>query len=261
MTIASALLIPFAYKHFKKNQASDFKLLLLSAFFGTNLNLTLFFYGLEYSQAINGSVILATTPILTLIFAHIYLREKFTAKLVLGAVLALLGVIIIIGIPVFTFDTKSAIGNLSLLASAFAWVGHEIFSKKALEKYHYTVVAFYTTFIGATVFFPLMLLELINSPTWYQNVSTRGFLGLVYGMLFASFIGYTAWQKGLAQTTATLASFVFYLLPITGIIFSIILLGESFNTMLLMGTILVVLGIILAETHRKTHPLHNHTHS
>ncbi len=256
MAAASTLLIPFAYKHIKKVERADFKLLFLSALFGTNLNLAFFFFGLEYSQAINGSVILATTPILTLIFAHIYLREKFTLKLACGAVLSLLGVITIIGIPAFDMDIKSTLGNLSLLASALAWVGHEIFSKKALKKYHYTAVAFYTTFIGATVFFPLMLLELMDNPTWYQGVSTNGLLGLIYGMVFASFIAYTAWQKGLAQTTATLASFVFYLLPITGIIFSIILLHESFNPMSIAGTVLVFLGVVLAETHRKLHPLH-----
>lgn len=260
MTVASTLLLPFVYKHLKDVKKADFKLLLLAALFGTNLNLAFFFYGLEYSQAINGSVILATTPIITLVFAHIYLKEKFTKKLAIGMSLALFGVITIIGIPIIDLNLMSTIGNLSLLASALAWVGHEIFSKKALKKYHFTIVAFYTTFIGASVFFPLMLLEYIDNPTWYQNVSTGGWLGLAYGMIFASFIGYTIWQKGLAGTSATTASFVFYLLPITGIVFSIILLKESFSPMLIIGTILVVLGIALAEIHRKSKPLQRQLH-
>src|SRR3989344_377117 len=62
MTVASCLIFPFAYKHLKAVKKEDLKLLFLAAFFGTNLNLAFFFYGLEFSKAINGSVILATTP-------------------------------------------------------------------------------------------------------------------------------------------------------------------------------------------------------
>ena len=255
MTVASILLLPFAYKHLMQVKKEDFSLLFLAAFFGTNLNLALFFYGLEHSQAINGSVILATTPIFTLIFAHIYLREKWSIKLVSGTILAFLGVLTIIGIPVFELDFKSTLGNLALIASSLAWVGHEIFSKKALKHHHFTVVVFYTTAIGAIVFMPLALMELFTKPNWYSNISTQGLLGLLYGIIFASFLGYTSWQKGLATTTATLASFVFYLLPITGIIFSIILLHESFSPLLIIGTLLVLAGVVLAEFHRKTHPI------
>jgi len=174
--------------------------------------------------------------------------------------LALLGVITVIGIPVIDLNFKSTIGNLSLLASTLAWVGHEIFSKKALKRYHFTIVAFYTTFIGASIFFPLMLMEYVDNPTWYLNVSTAGWLGLTYGIIFASFIGYMAWQKGLSETSTTTASFVFYLLPITGIIFSVILLKELFSPMLIVGTILVALGITLAEFHRKSKPLQKELH-
>lgn len=253
MSIAGILLLPFAYKklHVEKG---DFRNIFLAAIFGTNLNLAFFFYGLEYSQAINGSIILATTPIFTLFFAHIFLKEKLSFKLIAGALLAFIGTFTIIGIPVFNLDFKSAIGNISLLLSALAWVVHEIFAKKVLKKYHFLTVSFYTTAIGATLFFPIALLELIDNPTWFINVSSEGILGLLYGIFFASLVAYTAWQIGLSKTTASQASFVFYLLPLFGIIFSIILLKESFSPLLILGSVIIVSGIILAEYHRKSHP-------
>lgn len=259
MTVASLCLFPFIVKHLKI-QKKDFKLLLLAALFGTNLNLAFFFLGLEYSQAINGSVILSTTPIFTLLFAHLYLKEKLSAKLIFGALLAFLGVVTFIGIPAFRTNWKAALGNLSLLASTLAWVAHEITAKKALKKYPPLLVAFSTMAIGATVFFPLMLLELINDPTWYHSLSTGGILGLLYGVFFSSLIAYTVWQVGLSKTTASQASFVFYLLPVTGVIFSIILLKESFSPFLILGSILVLVGIVLAEYHRKVHPLSKQLH-
>lgn len=250
---ASIILFPFVINklHIDKE---DFRNLFLSAIFGVNLNLAFFFYGLEYSQAINGSVILATTPIFTLFFAHIFLREKLTLKLLLGAVLAFLGTVTIIGIPIFHLEFQSAVGNISLLLSALAWVAHEIFAKKVLKKYHFLTIAFYSTVIGATIFTPIALLELIDNPIWFTNLTEGGILGIIFGIIFASSIAYTAWQKGLQNSTASQASFVFYLLPIFGIVFSIFLLHESFSPILILGTFIIASGIILAEYHRKTHP-------
>lgn len=252
MSITSLILLPFVHKHLKVEKA-DYKNIFWSALFGTNLNLAFFFYGLKYSLAVNGSVLLATTPIFTLILAHIYLREKLSTKLLAGAILAFFGIITIVGIPAFQLDIKSTLGNLALVASALAWVGHEIFAKKVLSKYPATVSAFFTTAIGALIFLPLFLLEIIAYPNWYTSVSAEGLLGLSYGIFFASLIAYTVWQKGLSLTTAGEASFVFYLLPITGIIFSIILLGEKFSPIMIVGSVLVLAGVILAEYHRRTH--------
>lgn len=252
MAGASILLLPFVFRKLHVDK-EDFRNLFLSAIFGVNLNLAFFFYGLEYSQAINGSVILATTPIFTLFFAHIFLREKLNTRLILGAILAFVGTLTIIGIPVFNLDYQSAIGNISLLLSALAWVAHEIFAKKVLKKYHFLTVAFYTTVIGTTIFFPIALLELIDNPLWYTNLTTSGISGLLFGIIFASTIAYTAWQKGLQTSTATHASFVFYLLPLFGVIFSIILLKESFTPLLVLGSLIILGGIVLAELHRKSH--------
>jgi len=255
MTFASVLLLPFVVKHIKIDKA-DIKTLILAAVFGTNLNLAFFFLGLKYSLAINASIILATTPIFTLILAQFFLKEKFTIKLLLGSALAMLGVIFIVGVPILHLNLKSTIGNLALVASALAWVGHEIFSKKVLTKYPPAIVAFYTTSIGALVFSPLFIFEFFKNPTWYNQVNLQGFLGLLYGILFASLIAYVAWQNGLSRTSAGEASFVFYLMPLSGILFSVLLLNESFPTFLIFGAILIFLGVVLAEFHRKFHPLH-----
>lgn len=254
MATASLILLPFVYKRLKINRA-DMKTFILAAVFGTNLNLAFLFFGLRYSLAINASVIIAITPVLTLILAHIFLREKFSAKLVLGSIFAVLGVLAILGVPILHFDLMSTIGNLSLVAASFAWVGHEIFSKKILKKYNFVTSAFYTTTLGALFFSPIALYEIIHNPVWISNVTTSGFLGLLYGIFAASLVGYVAWQKGLSQTTASEASFVFYIMPLSGILFSVLLLHESPPAFLIVGAALIFLGVILAEFHRKTQPL------
>ncbi len=259
MGFASILLLPFVYKKLKVEK-SDWKNIFLAAFFGTNLNLAFFFFGLEHTQAINASVILATAPVFTLAFAHFILKEKFSLKLILGASLSFIGTIIIVGIPAIHLSLLSTLGNIALVASSLAWVGHEFYAKKILIKYDPLVVSFYTMSIGAVIFSPVAASELLTNSAWFSHISISGLLGLLYGIFFASFIGYSLWQKGLASLPASEASFVFYLLPLFGIIFSIILLHEKFNPILIVGSILILAGIILAEYHRKTHPLPNNHH-
>jgi len=256
MGCASLLLLPFVYKKFKVERV-DWKNIFLAAFFGTNLNLAFFFFGLEHSQAINASVLVSTAPIFTLAAGHYFLKEKFSLKLILGSLLSLLGTIVIVGIPAFHLGLPSMLGNLSLIASSLAWVGHEIYAKKILQKYDPLVVSFYTMAIGAIIFLPVSGMELSTNPAWYSHISTNGLLGLLYGIIFASFIAYSLWQKGLSALSAGEASLVFYLLPLFGIIFSIILLHEKFNPILIVGSAIILLGIVLAEYHRKVHPLPN----
>lgn len=259
MGIASILLLPLVYKDIKINR-EDIPLMILIAILGTNLNLGFFFFGVKYSPAINSSVITATSPVFTLLLAHIYLREKLSSKLLSGALLALLGTIVIIGMPIFGLDIKTTLGSLALLASTLAWVGYDLISKKALKKYKPLTVTFFTMALGALFFIPAATSDLINFPNWYNHLSKEGVLGLFYGIIFASFIAYSFWQKGLSKTTASQASFTFYLLPVSGIIFSIILLHEKFNPILIVGSIIILTGIILAEYHRKKHPLPSNHH-
>lgn len=250
MGVASLLLLPFVIKNLKIKK-EDFKNVILAAIFGTNLNLMFFFFGLEHASAINASVLVATAPVFTLAFAHFFLHEKLSAKLIFGSLLSLTGVIIIVGIPAFESSLWSTLANLSLITSSLAWVGHEIFSKKLLKTYTSNVVAFYTMAIGAIMFIPLSALEFFKNPQWIYHLSASGFFGLMYGIIFASLIAYVLWQKGLAFFPASMAEFIFYLLPIFGIIFSIILLHEKFNLTLITGSVFILIGIVIGEYYRK----------
>src|SRR3989344_1841224 len=217
MGIASILLLPFVYKNLKIEK-TDFKLLFAAAFSGVSLNLVFFFLGLKLTQAINAAVLVAAAPIFTLFAANLYLKEKLSSRLFFAAAISTIGVLIIIGTPIVKLDFKSSIGNIFLILSSVAWVGHEIFAKKLLKKYQASTITFYTTLVGGFIFTPLVLTEFINKPSWFLNLNVTSLVGLLYGILFASFIAYWAWQKGLSLIPAGQASFFFYLEPISGAI-------------------------------------------
>ena len=96
MATASAILGFFVYKKLKIRKVDQFNLI-LAALTGVTINLTLFFLGLKLTSAIVASFLTASVPIFTLIAAHLYLKEKFTKKLVLASIVAFTGVAILVG--------------------------------------------------------------------------------------------------------------------------------------------------------------------
>lgn len=255
MFFAANLLYFFARNNLKI-QKKDLLMFISLAITGITIHIAFFFFGLKLTQAIHAAFLIAAGPILTVVAAHFYLREKLEKKLILTGLVAVLGIGMIVGAPDNHLNPAEAVGDIFILLSSLAWVAHEIIAKKLLKTYKSTTVTFYTLFIGAITFLPFYLFELINNPNWIFNVNTIGFLGLAFGIFLASFTAYLAWQKGLSKLPAGQASYFFYLDPISGSIFSILLLGEKLTPSLIMGATLITLAVFLAEYRRKLHPLH-----
>lgn len=254
--VAAAAIMFFLFRKSIKIDSKDTKVFFMAALFGVTLNLSFFFFGLKLTRAINASFLVATVPVFTIIAAHFALHEKFSPRLIASSLLALVGVAIIIGKPDGSITLKNLLGNFLLLAATASWVIHEIISKKLLKKYSGETVAFVAMAIGGLIFFPLSLFELYQNPTWVTSLTTGTILGILYGIIFSSLIAYWTWQKGLSLLPATEASFFFYLDPISGATLSIILLGEKLTPTLLIGGILIVTAVLLAEHKRRLHPLH-----
>lgn len=255
MFVASLIILPFVYKKLKIEK-EDYRLFAKSAFFGINVNLTLFFLGLNFTNAINSAVISSAVPIFTLAFAYIFLKEKLTSKLIIANIISFIGILAVIGLPIFENNFRSTLGNIFLIFATFAWIIHEISSKKLLKKYDALTVTFYTTLIGAIIFIPGLLFDLISDTSWISNIKTDGILGLIYGIIFSSILAYFFWNKGLSKLKTSEASFFFYLNPISAVFFSVIILGEKLTIPLLLGMSLIIIGVFLVENHRRNHPLH-----
>src|SRR5690625_7435636 len=65
----------------------------LTGIFGYNL---FFFIGLDMTSAINGSLIMATSPVFMTIGAVLFLHEEWNKRVGLGLILSLLGVLVVI---------------------------------------------------------------------------------------------------------------------------------------------------------------------
>lgn len=231
--------------------------LFLYAFLGITVNIIFFFLGLRLTYSINSPVIGSSQPILTLLFAILFLRERFQPRKFMGMLLGTLGILLIVLEPLLEVGIDgSVIGNIFLVIAAVAAVGQTIAGKKVLPRYEPFAFTFWSFVIGAASFLPLMIYELATIPHLYLSLDWRGFLGIVYGAIFSSTVGYGLYAWGLSKISATDTAMFTYIDPVIGTILAYVLLHEPITLPFLAGSALIFGGIFLAEGRLHYHPFH-----
>jgi drug/metabolite transporter (DMT)-like permease len=231
-------------------------LLFLYGFLGITLNIIFFFWGLKLTFAINSPVISSAQPILTLFFALLFLHEAFKFKKFLGMIFGTIGIIVIIIEPLLLRGVDGSIlGNMYLFIATVAAVGQTIVGKKIVSKYNPWAFTFWAFLVGAASFLPLAFYEYASAPHLYALLDWRGYLGIAYGAIFSSAIGYGLFAWGLSKISATDAAMFAYVDPIVGTIMGAVLLREPITAPFLLGSVLIFGGIFLAEGRIHYHPI------
>jgi drug/metabolite transporter (DMT)-like permease len=83
-------------KNFKLVSKSDVFLILSLGVIGVFINQWSFFKGLQTADPTTSAIILAMTPILTGLLAAIFLKERLTIHMLMGSILAIIGIYFVV---------------------------------------------------------------------------------------------------------------------------------------------------------------------
>ncbi len=249
--LASIILFPLIHKKIAYSDLKN-KWLWAYALFGITFNIIFFFLALQRTASINAPIIASAGPIMILIGSAMFLREKIKLNAILGTIISLSGITIIIIRPL---DTEF-IGNLLMILATLGAVISTLAGRKFLTPANALGATFWACSIGTLSFFPLFLWEFIKTPEWFSQLDIRGWTGIIYGAVFSSAIAYSVYNWALSKLPAYKTSIFTYLDPVVAIVIAIPLLGEKLTLPFILGSILVFLGILLAEKRIHWHPLH-----
>ena len=93
---------------------------------GVAVNNSIFYFGLSKTTASMASMIVSLNPIMTMLFAVLFLNEKFSTKKIISVILGIIGISIVIG---FDGNFGQIQGNLLILIAVTIW-GHHLHSQK-----------------------------------------------------------------------------------------------------------------------------------
>jgi len=233
-------------KKFTPIQKKDIIPLFLLGFFG----LVVYHLGLNYGEMYItpsvASLIIATIPVFTVIFATLLLKEKITKKIAIGVPLSLSGVVIIslTGASGNPFEVSYLSAALAVLISAFVGAGYTIAGKKLLQRYSALSLTVYAFLFGCLGLLPFLSSSLITEAT---SLSWTGWGAVLFLALLPTVVGYILWYVALEIKTASEISVFLYFIPVLSTIISYFLFNEQITWLFILGGILVIGGLIIVN--------------
>lgn len=234
--VVSIVLIPF-----KKIKMKQLKFLIPLAFTFGFLHFSFLFVGINYTDSGTGSILVQLGTPFSMILAMIFLQEKLNFTQIFGIILSLIGVIVLIGSP-----TIKSWNALFLLVSAIGWAISNIIIKKSPEIPALTMTAWISflaiPIVGlASVFFENEQIKSLINASW-----NGGWFTILYSSIVSSIIAYSLWYILLKKYQINFLMPYSLLTPVLADIMGIIILDESLNFFKLFGSILIILGTLIA---------------
>lgn len=153
---------------------------------------------LEITLATNVAFIVCTAPLLTTILSLlIYKKEKATAGLVGGSLLALAGVALVVYNGHFILKI-SPLGDFLTLLAAFSWAFYSLIMKKMSGRYRTTFITRKIFFYGILTILPAFILhpwQFSLSGLWQPAV----WMNLLFLGVLASLVCFVVWNIILKQ--------------------------------------------------------------
>jgi drug/metabolite transporter (DMT)-like permease len=212
---------------------------------GTVLNNGVQFTGLQYSTVINCVVITSFVPAITGALAAVMLNERMNAKQWAGVAISTVGVIVITsgGSWERLAELRINWGDILFVASGFSWGFYSISGRRIMKE-----LSPMTTTAWAGAFGTLMMLAICLAQGFDGSVPLTGvnWLWFVYICLGSGLVAFTLWNVGVNAVGQNKASFFINLIPLFGILFSMLILGERVSGFHGVGAILIIGGVGLA---------------
>lgn len=218
----------------------------VTGIFGYN---ALFFIALQSTSAINGSLIMATTPVFMTAGAVLFLKEGWNVRLVIGLGLSIIGVILVIteGSPGKLLSLSFNKGDVLLILALFSWVTHGLVGKTVMKLIDPLVVTTLTMLVGTMGLAICSLVEGGMSAVF--SMSFQAWTEMSYMSVFASVIAFFLWNQGVQKVGASRASLFMNMVPLHATWISVVFYSSEMSWEQMVGILIVISGVLLATVH------------
>lgn len=193
------------------------------------------------------SILNATTPIFSIIVAHLLLSdERMAANKAIGILFAFLGVVVLLGGNVLDGASMASLGMLACLGAALSYGFAGVYGRrfKAMDL-SATQVAF-----GQLVASTLMMVPIISAvdQPWALSAPSLPVIASVLALAIASTaLAYVIFFRILASAGAVNVALVTLLVPVSAILLGTLVLGEQLALRHYAGMGLIGIGLLAID--------------
>ncbi len=199
-----------------------------------------FFAALKILPASRASLLVALNPVLVLFATSLVFGEKLRWMQVLGGLISLFGAVVVIarGDLAQLFD-QFGLGEALALGCPATWAVYTLVNRQISTAQTPLVTTTLVCLIGTAGLLPLALWEGLPLASLPAAVwSALAYLGLMGTVL--GFIWYTEGIRAIGTTRTAIFN---NLVPVFGVLFSVLLLHETIHPAAIGGGLLVLLGV------------------
>lgn len=223
-------------------QRPQWGLLLLCAVLMVYANQILFTEGVARTSAANAALIIALNPLVSSTLAVLVLGDRFTFTRAAGVLLGFSGVAMVVLNRPGAALGSGGLGDLLVFGSVLSWVLGGVFVQRLARRLDSALISVVVHGVGTLMLLAHMALR--PSPfgiDWALFTWTHGALVLVSGLL-ATAMGALVWNRALTTLGVARTALYVYWVPIFGVAFAVLLLGEPLTGWHIAGLAAVLGG-------------------
>lgn len=195
------------------------------------------------------SLVLQAQAFFTIVLGAAAFGERLQLKQVLGITLAVFGVLVLAESSLNGQDV-TLLGFMLTLAAALSWACGNIFNKKIMQHPSRPAVMSLVVWSALIPVVPFMVASLIfdGPAVMVQSlvqIDITTVLSLIYLAFVATIIGYGIWGTLLGRYETWRVAPLSLLVPVVGMASAALLLGETLNSLQLLGAALIMAGLYI----------------
>ena len=198
---------------------------------------------LVYAEASRVVLIAYSMPVWALIWSFVLLGERARPLAILGAVLGIVGVMLLTGRGGTGWGTDAAIGSVIALVAVQGWATGAVLYRRRAWRTPFWSQIFWQVAVTACVMLPVALI--VEGWGNWQSSSTL-WVVVAYNIAVPTVLGFWCWAQALSRMSAGTAAQILVLSPIFGMVQSHLVLGEALTETIWIAALAVSVGALLS---------------
>lgn len=209
------------------------------------LNQILFVEGLTRSTATNGALIMALSPLVSAVLAAVVFRERLTPSRLLGVALGFAGVAAVVLSHPGAGLSSAGTGDLMLVAAVVSFAAGGAIVQRLAREMHTLTISWAIYLVGALLLTLHAGLEAPEPDLAVLFPGWRPWGFILYSGVLATAVSNLVWNGAIARFGVARTAVFLYWVPVFGVAFAALLLGERLTAWHVFGFLAVMGGTYL----------------
>ena len=210
-----------------------------------SLNYVFFYLSNTYLISAFPAIVFSTVVIMNILGEGFYFKKKPSLKTLIGAIIGMIGMVIIFNDEIFNFNLNNDI-HIGLLLALFgtfcASTGNMIHQRNLNNKFPLIETIAYSMLYGSLI---TLLITQIKGTELLFEYSFNYIASLLYLSIIGSIFAFIFYLKLLEKVGAGRAGYVGVIMPVLALLISTVFEGLDWQTDLITGLPILVVGAIL----------------